>query len=422
MLIRADARQIPLADKSVHCVVTSPPYWGLRDYGIGDRQLGLEPTPEEYIYTMVRVFREVWRVLRDDGTLWLNMGDSYCSGTSTARTRETPETGKEYGLPRNWVVDANKIQRNGTPAGYKPKDLIGMPWMLALALRGDGWYLRSDIIWSKPNAMPESVEDRPTTAHEHIFLMAKSERYFYDAEAIKEPVTGTAHSRGEGVNPKAKGVPPGSGNKQNKSWSAAVNGLFEDQKKNKRTVWEVSPQGFPDAHFATFPEELIKPCILAGTSMKGACAKCGTPWERIIETSTSNESGSGRAAKKRAKNRLLFRVPSGWHQSGSGRWKPQHVERFPVGKMAGGTQAREDHDVRMGPTVSSRTIDWAPTCTCGVPDVVPCIVFDPFMGSGTTELVARNLQCRAVGLELNQEYLEIAKKRLAQQVMQFHAV
>jgi DNA modification methylase len=382
LLVQGDARQIPLADESIHCCVTSPPYWGLRDYGVSG-QIGLEKTPEEYIRVMVDVFREVKRILRDDGTLWLNMGDSYCSSANGNKNCDSSTlTTRADGTRKRDVQETGRIARDdskgrGTSArcdgrgghvyygpknqpnrlslpGFKPKDLIGIPWMLAFALRADGWYLRSDIIWSKPNPMPESVTDRPTKAHEYIFLLSKCERYYYDAEAIKERVTGEAHARGDGVNPKAKAIPTGwdistgngghgkihkqgrnkqgeghrryagfnerwdqreaSRNKQNESFSSAVSGLVE--KRNKRTVWEVNPQPFPEAHFATFPEELIKPCILAGCP-------------------------------------------------------------------AGGT------------------------------------VLDPFIGSGTTALVARNLQCNAVGLELNATYIEIAKRRLGQEVLEF---
>ena len=448
MLIQADARQIPLADKSIHCVVTSPPYWGLRDYGTAqwaggredcdhieselrrgvnlaqsaastrggakkiaavggipfrdvcgkcgavrhDRQLGLESSPEEYIAEMVDVFREVKRVLRDDGTLWLNMGDSYCSGTTTLRSKRDPTN---PGEPRNWNADANKIARNGTPAGYKAKDMLGMPWMLALALRADGWYLRSDIIWYKKNPMPESTTDRPTKSHEHIFLLAKSERYFYDGEAIKEPVTGNAHSRGEGLNPKGKLMPAGNGVKQNESMSAALAGILQSEMRNKRDVWEVAIQQGEEAHYATFPEDLIRPCILAGTSMKGACARCGAPWKRIIEKKPSTMNVRVRGNKKG-----IIDQKSGI----AGKYGASEVEVGNYGKEETG---------------ETRTVGWAPTCTCGVQEIVPCIVLDPFMGSGTTELVARSLQCQTVGLELNPAYIEIARKRLAQQVMQW---
>ncbi len=252
-----------LEDESVQCVVTSPPYWSLRDYGI-EGQIGLERTPDEYVEKMTRVFREVRRVLRDDAVLWLNMGDSYAAGTNDYNS---------FRRDRGHV----HVPRNAVPQGLKPKDLCGMPWRVAFALQTDGWYLRSDIIWHKPNPMPESVIDRPTKAHEYVFLMTKNARYFYDADAIKEPVTGNAHVRGDGVNPKAK-VPagwdtgPGSHrkkagryprSKQNESFSGAVNELVNTC--NARTVWTIPTQAYPECHFATFPTALPERCIKAGS-------------------------------------------------------------------------------------------------------------------------------------------------------------
>ena len=264
LLVQADARHLPLRDESVQCVVTSPPYWGLRDYGtLG--QLGLEPTPEEYVANMVEVFREVRRVLRPGGTLWLNLGDSYAasrSGPIGASTlmgdkhhaqHESRKAKEAAGRPNSrWRFD---------PWGLKPKDLVGIPWRVAFALQMDGWYLRSDIIWHKPNPMPESVGDRPTKAHEYLFLLTKSERYFYDADAIKEPVSGTAHARGSGVHPKS--APAGSGVRANESFSAAVRELVDE--RNKRDVWTVASRPYSGAHFATFPEALVEPCIKAGS-------------------------------------------------------------------------------------------------------------------------------------------------------------
>ena len=423
LLIRGDARRIPLADNSVNCCVTSPPYWGLRDYGTArwdggdadcdhkrrpafqfdaastlacsknanqnhaqepylekcgkcgamrfDSQLGLERTPEEYIAKMVEVFREVKRVLRDDGTIWVNMGDSYASSWPAPNTRRN--------IIDNPMTDGKRGPQRPERMGgdLKEKDLVGIPWMLAFALRADGWYLRSDIIWAKPNPMPESVTDRPTKAHEYIFLLSKSEKYYYDQDAILEPVSLSTHARlsqdvqsqiasarvpgktngnmkavgrssrngssfdegktGEmkhtrgGRRPKAwdsdlgsnrtlvsgygrKLAEPGSGTKNNSSFDEAM--AIMPEKRNKRSVWEVNTQPYSEAHFATFPEELIKPCILAG------CPEGG-------------------------------------------------------------------------------------------------VVLDPFVGSGTTLLVARNNQCHAVGIELSEPYLAIARRRLAQDVLAF---
>jgi len=254
--VRDGLRTLP--DASVQTCVTSPPYWRLRDYGVVG-QLGLEATPDAYVSALVDVFREVRRVLKDDGTLWLNLGDSYASQGGAHGGRDDNQTG----------VGAKRLHREGVgdqmartaPNGIKPKDLIGIPWLVAFALRADGWYLRSDIIWAKPNPMPESVTDRPTKAHEYLFLLTKSPRYYYDWKAITEPVSGTAHGRGSGVNPKAALNAPGA--KQNASFSAATAGLVDE--RNKRSVWTVATQPYPEAHFATFPEALIAPCIFAGS-------------------------------------------------------------------------------------------------------------------------------------------------------------
>lgn len=217
LIIQGDAKvALPLLpDKSVQCVVTSPPYWSLRDYNIPG-QIGLEPTVDQFINRLVEIFSEVKRVLADDGIMWLNIGDAYTSGNRGYRApdKKNPVRAMSY--------------RPNTPDGLKPKDLIGLPWRLAFALQRDGWYLRADVIWHKPNAMPESVKDRPSRAHEYLFLFSKSERYYYDYEAVLEP----------GANGK---------------------------KRNRRTVWSIPTQAFKGAHFATFPVTLVEPCILAGT-------------------------------------------------------------------------------------------------------------------------------------------------------------
>jgi DNA modification methylase len=264
---------------SVQCCVTSPPYWGLRDYGV-DGQIGLESTPEEFITRVVDVFREVRRVLKPDGVAWVNMGDGYASGGGAG---VQGSRGQRFGRRHTQeTIDLGK-RRYDPDRGRKPKDLIGQPWMLAFALRADGWYLRQDIIWHKPNPMPESVTDRCTKAHEYLFLLSKSARYYYDAEALKEPVTGNAHARGVGVNPKAYKTPDGwdtskgagghgsihrTGRekgkvKQNESFSKAITGLVDN--RNKRSVWTIPSSPYKDAHFATFPANLVKPCVLAGT-------------------------------------------------------------------------------------------------------------------------------------------------------------
>lgn len=242
-------RGIP--DGSVHCCVTSPPYYGLRDYGVSG-QIGLEQTPDEYIGKLVEVFREVRRVLRPDGTLWLNIGDSYATSSGNNPPANT----------RNSCGHTAKK----VPRGYKQKDLIGIPWMLAFALRADGWYLRQDIIWHKPNCMPESVKDRCTKSHEYIFLLSKSPKYYFDAEAISEPIVESSVKRSNP--PRLGGNKYGNHNcvesrtKSGKEW-------VPTSRKNKRDVWSVSTHGFKGAHFAVFPEELVRPCVLAGSPIGG---------------------------------------------------------------------------------------------------------------------------------------------------------
>ena len=245
-----------LPDQSVHTCVTSPPYFGLRDYG-HDGQIGLEPTPDQFVGKLVEVFREVKRVLRDDGTLWLNLGDSYASyrdGKATPDTTRGDDTGTL--VPKG--AAKNRMASTFAGSSIKHKDLIGIPWRVAFALQADGWYLRQDIIWHKPNPMPESVTDRCTKAHEYIFLLSKSERYYYDAKAIKEPASGREtffgsdrYSKGAGRN------------------DAGRHSVTTCETRNKRSVWTVTTKPFKGAHFATFPPTLIKPCILAGCPIGG---------------------------------------------------------------------------------------------------------------------------------------------------------
>ena len=244
--VREKLKELP--HKSVHCCVTSPPYFGLRDYG-EDGQIGLEDTPEQFVANMVEVFREVWRVLRDDGTLWLNLGDSY-SGSGKGPAGNLGATHNE-----RWLEHKHSAI---VPNGLKPKDLIGIPWRVAFALQADGWYLRQDIIWHKPNPMPESVTDRCTKAHEYIFLLTKSRQYYFDHEAIKEKAVSNNKPRQFGAT------------KQVGTLRNDIGRIFEDTGlRNKRSVWTVTVKPFKGAHFATFPPELIEPCILAGCPPDG---------------------------------------------------------------------------------------------------------------------------------------------------------
>ena len=243
-----------LKDQSVNCCVTSPPYYGLRDYG-HDGQIGLEETPDAFVQKLVEVFREVKRVLRDDGTLWLNIGDSYSgSGKGPAGNLGNKHNERHLEHKTGGII----------PDGTKPKDLIGIPWMVAFALRADGWYLRQDIIWHKPNPMPESVQDRCTKAHEYIFLLSKSSKYYYDIESIKEPVSETSKERlNQNIESQigSNRVPF----KTNGNMKAVGNSDF----RNKRSVWTVTTKPYSGAHFATFPTDLIRPCILAGCPKGG---------------------------------------------------------------------------------------------------------------------------------------------------------
>lgn len=281
-IITGDSLEVlkTLPDQCVHCCVTSPPYWGLRDYGVTG-QMGLEKTPEEFIEKMVALFREVRRVLRDDGTLWINIGDSYAhngaaygSKKSTLEGRQTEDI--EMGMAKRFVKKG---------LGLKSKDLVGIPWLLAFALRADGWYLRQDIIWSKPNPMPESINDRCTKSHEYIFLLSKSEKYFFDQEAISQPVSPNTHARlAQDVEKQIGSTRAAGGAKHNGNMEAVAgkfrkmgengeknNASFNESvclrvdRRNKRSVWEVVTRGFSEAHFATFPEELIVDCIKAGS-------------------------------------------------------------------------------------------------------------------------------------------------------------
>lgn len=248
-----------LPDKSVQTCITSPPYWGLRDYG-HEKQLGMEKTPEEFVANMVEVFREVRRVLRDDGTLWLNLGDSYASGKARYSTKEQTLAGGKRNDAKLGALQDGKRACVKHHDYLKDKDLIGIPWLVAFALQRDGWWLRQDIIWAKPNCMPESVKDRCTKSHEYVFLLTKSPQYYYDIDAIKEPVKqdwGTRNRTNGKYHNEGTGLQPHTG--LEKSYTT----------KNKRSVWWVSPKPFNGAHFAVFPPELIEPCVLAGCPKDG---------------------------------------------------------------------------------------------------------------------------------------------------------
>lgn len=464
---------------SVHCVVTSPPYWGLRDYGTGlwdggdpdcdhrydtehqkqgatslrqgrsnveaqrnenfrdncgkcgarrqDRQLGLEPAPDEYVARIVEVFREVRRVLRSDGTCWVNLGDSYTGGGNgdtrtgfNARYFNKPDwnDGKQSGHGKARAeVRLDKPERDirlceaaGShgqpphgahgPARLKPKDLVGIPWRVAFALQAAGWYLRADIIWAKPNPMPESVTDRPTKAHEYVFLLTKSPRYYFDQEAVREAYTDvgfdprgfrieseryTNQTTAQSNHTRTARGPDGrhitkvvgaDGSIQHRAGERWPNPTG----RNVRSVWEIATQPYPEAHFATYPEELVRRCILAGTSERGCCPVCGKPWAREVEHESSQRQR---------------------YWSGENRGN---------GVVSGG-----GHVGRYGAFESNvTTLGWRSGCAHDAAPI-PCTVLDPFLGSGTTAYVARKHGRRSIGIELNPDYCELAARRMQQQ-------
>jgi DNA modification methylase len=430
------AKRLP--DNSIHMICTSPPYWNLRDYGTAlwvggseecnhvanpkatktfgnpefnenrpsreqtktngyykdicpkcsatriDQQLGLEKTPEEYIEKMVLIFRELRRALREDGTLWLNLGDGYAQGNGKkydkAESLEDAERAKDKGYSTQAYAGYKGWQRaSGTAvSGLKPKDLIGMPWRIALALQADGWYLRSDIIWAKKNCMPESVNDRPTKSHEYVFLLTKSARYFYDAEAIRE-ATGNEMSWEEynkrtapGATWQSGGLTRYAGTNKHDGGQSHPNG------RNRRTVWTIATEAYPEAHFATYPEALVEPCILAGTSSMGVCPECGKQWERVVSKEYLSK------AQYTPKNENLR------YENGRGR-----------------------NVTRMGDGVNTQTLSWQPTCK-HTEQPIPAIILDPFLGSGTTASVAKRLGRNWLGFELNPTYIKLAWKRIDQ--------
>lgn len=383
-----DCRNImaELPKKSMHCCITSPPYYGLRDYGVNG-QIGLEHSLDEYVAAIVTVFRGVWRVLRDDGTVWLNLGDTYAG------------SGKGIGSDHGKAVytDQESGRKVAVPQGLKPKDLCGVPWRVVLALQADGWYWRDLITWSKPNPMPESVTDRCTRATEWVFMLTKKPRYFYDAVAIAETAVESNAARprmGQGQNTiynqkrgeakHAADTSKGGGGTGFKGHSGNLRAdgtpFRPDGKRNKRSVWTIPTEAFAQAHFATFPKKLVEPCVLAGTSQHGCCSQCGAPWTRIVEKS------GGTTGK-------------GWVDH-------KHTLQMGIAEKDSSVMQRafENGDYQV------KTLGWKPGCDCNA-DIVPAVVFDPFMGSGTTAEVAYRLGRNYVGCELNPEYIKFDRSK-----------
>lgn len=359
IILPGDCQQVlsRLPANFIHCCVTSPPYYGLRDYGVSG-QVGLEQSPEEYLEKMVAIFGEVRRVLRDDGTCWLNLGDSY--GWSPKKGGSGTPNGRN--LAKMGYTGAKPIS-----VSLKEKDLIGIPWRVAFALQADGWYLRQDIIWHKTNPMPESVRDRCTKSHEYIFLLAKSKKYWYDHEAIKEPA---AYPPGTRKNVKKGGF--------NSKYAGDVTRKGDESfranrsKRNKRDVWTISTKPYKGAHFAVFPPDLIRPCILAGCPPR-ACAACGKGYKRVLN-------------EKRDRSRPRAREE---HAA--------HANATPQGGYRG--------------TLTTTTLGWEPQCDCDA-GVTEGVVLDPFGGSGTTALTAKEEGRSSLLVELNPEYIKLANKRL----------
>lgn len=403
-----------LPDSSVQSVVTSPPYWGLRDYGIDPTEWpavefapmanlppiivpgqscchGLEMDPVSFVAHEVAIFREVRRVLRNDGTLWLNLGDCYADGGKGGGGAYMNERGEKAWGPRAGL--------NGwrpPMGGLKHKDACGIPWRVAFALQADGWYLRSEIIWAKPNPMPESCSDRPTKAHEYLFLLTKRPRYYWDADAVKEPCSSETHARipqsaersiqrsrdegasisdsnpeGHGVNPKARELQFGVRSTSSFKACADLNVLT----RNIRSVWSVASEPIGYRHFAAFPSRIPERCILAGTSVIGCCSLCGAPWRRNTRPGTRISSGG--SSRKHAQVRE--------HQGANG-------------------------VLTTGVYSTRETIGWTAGCECCA-DSVPCTVLDPFAGSGTTGLAANRLGRRAVLIEKSSQYCQIIRQR-----------
>lgn len=416
-LLTGDCREMLecVKEKSVHCCVTSPPYWGLRDYGLDPVTwedgwigcLGMEKSPDQFVTHLVEVFRWVWRVLRDDGTLWLNLGDSYTSGGRTWRAADKKNGARQMDT------------RPTTPIGLKEKDLVGIPWKVAFALQSDGWTLRSDIIWAKGNPMPESVNDRPTRSHEYLFLLTKGPRYHYDHDAIREPmVKGSAGSK---FHTGKTGMTGG-------SRVSTAERSDNSMGRNRRTVWQINTKSFKGAHFATFPPDLVEPCIKAATSEGGCCFACGKPTVRVIERGEPDaawQAKCGADSKGGYQGKATKDFASAKAQDASAvkaRILAGMVEKTTVGYKAACKcydsfyrdlpQARSERQ-RLQREITG---DWWKRASRRPLDpswpTRPAVALDPFAGSGTVGLVARQHKCRSILIEQSEEYGQLIRDRL----------
>lgn len=453
---RAAMAKLP-AD-SVHCAVTSPPYWGLRDYGVAG-QIGLESSIADWIRAMLEVTAAVHRVLRPDGTFWVNMGDAYAQG---GRGPGGPawdaghNSNREARAAQKTMGDASRRP----PAGVKHKDLLGLPWELAFAMRAQGWYLRGDIIWSKKNPMPESIRDRPTKAHEYLFLFAKSEVYFYDNEAVREPYAPASLARrafaDTNVGDRRSGHQPGTKMKPPEQDHAYLGS--NPGGRNLRDVWSINSERFKEKHFATFPTKLVEPCLLAGTSEKGVCPACGAPWRRFLvkgapdidrqvaaggddagEYHGTSEKHDGAAPFRQSQNpsrgvkdpqnasEVKARILAGMRVTKATVWRPTcgcSPRPTPREIVDDATLTYPDEprcaDPRCGHFRDSHGRDqsFCGHCKCrcfraGDPyEPIPATVLDPFSGAATTGIVATRLGRRYLGCELSPKYAEISRRRL----------
>lgn len=386
----ADCRKMAeLPDESVQMCVTSPPYWGLRKYaGLPDDQFGLEKTVDEYVCHTVEILREVRGVLRKDGVCFWNVGDSYASnwgmGANRASSwwsnRSGELEGKGWGTIQT-AIPPNSFASHGN--GLKVKDLCLIPFRVALAAQADGWWVRSVIIWSKPNPMPESVTDRPTESHEYIIMLTRSSSYYWDQEAVREPLSpltlaDSRNDSGRQTYGESKWE-----DADKPSWYRGKTFVNPETGRNLRSVWEFPTQPYPKAHFATFPEALPERCIKAATPEVGSCAKCGAPWVRVVDTKYTKPRGESVMGARKGLDES-----NGW----SG---------YPVLDK------------------QTTTLGWRPSCKCGLPQEqnVPAVVLDPFSGSGTTLWVAKKLGRRAVGYELSEQYCKLIVDRNRQSAL-----